>query len=93
MSAKGNAEDFTSEIEEWMEEEQRKERPDYRNTVYCDQHLGVKMPLASPGPPSKTTTRRWTQIRICCDFAPSRIVIVTMNPPCSATTLTSQDDD
>ncbi len=39
--------DFLSDIEKWMEEEQRKERPDYRNTVYCDKHLGVKMRLAS----------------------------------------------
>lgn len=29
-----------------MEEEHRKEHADYRNTVYCDRHLGVKMLLA-----------------------------------------------
>ena len=47
MSAKENPDDFLAEIQKHMEEEQRKERPDYRNTVYCDQHLGVKMRLAT----------------------------------------------
>lgn len=38
--------DLLTDIEEWMKEEQRKEHPDYRITVYCDHHLGVKMQLA-----------------------------------------------
>ena len=47
MPPKNNTEDdFVADIEKWMEEERRKERPDYRNTVYCDVHLGVKMALA-----------------------------------------------
>jgi hypothetical protein len=48
-SKRGNDEpdDFVAEVEKWIEEENRKERPDYRNTVYCDKHLGVKMVLAS----------------------------------------------
>ena len=40
-------EDFMAEIEAFIEEERRKEHPDYRNTVYCDRHLGVKMILAT----------------------------------------------
>ena len=47
MSSKDDADDFLSEIKKHMEEERRKERPDYRNGVYCDIHLGVKMLLAS----------------------------------------------
>jgi len=47
MSAKENRDDFLAEIERYMEEERRKERPDYRNAVYCDKHLGVKMRLAT----------------------------------------------
>ncbi len=47
MSAKENAGDLIFDIEESLEEERRKERPDYSNTVYCDRHLGVKMLLAS----------------------------------------------
>jgi hypothetical protein len=39
--------DFLAEIEALAEEERRKEYPDYRLTVYCDQHLGVKMRLAT----------------------------------------------
>ncbi len=46
MSLKDEADDFLTEIEQYLEEERRKERPDYRNTVYCDKHLGVKMRLA-----------------------------------------------
>src|SRR2546422_848920 len=46
-STKDDADDFLSEIERYMEEERRKDHPDYRNTVYCDKHLGIKMILAS----------------------------------------------
>jgi len=45
MSARDD--EFMFDIEDWMEEERRKERPDYRNTVYCDRHLGVQMVLAT----------------------------------------------
>ena len=41
-----DAHDFLAGIKKWMEEEERKRSPDYRNTVYCDRHLGVKMVLA-----------------------------------------------
>jgi hypothetical protein len=41
-----NPDDFLAEYKAYMEEERRKERPDYRNIVYCDDHLGVKMRLA-----------------------------------------------
>ena len=47
MSANENPDDFLAEIEKHIEEERRKEHPDYRNTVYCDKHLGVKMRLAT----------------------------------------------
>jgi hypothetical protein len=47
MSAEDSADDFLADIEEWLEEERRKEHPDYRITVYCDHHLGVKMSLAT----------------------------------------------
>src|ERR1039457_4929767 len=47
MSTSEDADDILSEIEMYMEEERRKERPDYHNTVYCDRHLGVKMCLAT----------------------------------------------
>ena len=47
MSGLENADDFISDIAKLIEEEQRKERPDYRNTIYCDRHLGVKMLLAT----------------------------------------------
>ena len=43
----GNGDDSIADIEELMKEEQRKEHPDYRITVYCDHHLGVKMRLAT----------------------------------------------
>jgi hypothetical protein len=46
MSANENPDDFLAEIEKHIEEARRKEHPDYRNTVYCDRHLGVKMLLA-----------------------------------------------
>jgi hypothetical protein len=35
--------DLLKDLEELMTEEQRKEHPDCRITVYCDRHLGVKM--------------------------------------------------
>jgi len=38
--------DFLAEAEEAMREALRKDHPDYRITVYCDHHLGVKMLLA-----------------------------------------------
>lgn len=38
---------FIEEIGAALEEAKRKEYPDYRNTVYCDVHLGVKMLLAT----------------------------------------------
>jgi hypothetical protein len=38
--------DFLADIEAYMEEERRKENPDYRISVYCDQHISVKMILA-----------------------------------------------
>jgi hypothetical protein len=48
MPTKDNSEadDLLAEMKKWMEEAERKQRPDYRNTVYCDKHLGVKMLLA-----------------------------------------------
>lgn len=46
MATSEDDDDILSEIEMYMEEELRKERPDYRNTVYCDWHLGVRMVLA-----------------------------------------------
>lgn len=39
--------DFFSDLEKHLEEECRKEHPDYRIRVYCDQHLGVEMILAN----------------------------------------------
>lgn len=39
--------DLLTDIEEWMKEAQRKEHPDYKITVYCDHHRGVKMLLAT----------------------------------------------
>jgi hypothetical protein len=93
MRAEDNTDDFLTEIKEYMEEERRKERPDYRNTVYCDKHLGVKMRLASSWTSieySDTSVDANTNLLWLC---PKRIVIATMNPPCSATTLMSQDDD
>jgi hypothetical protein len=47
ISNKENVDDIISDIEKWMEEANRKEHPDYANTVYCDKHLGVKMVLAT----------------------------------------------
>jgi len=47
MSAKENADQWVADFEEWIKEERRKELPDYRITVYCDHHLGVKMCLAT----------------------------------------------
>lgn len=47
MSAKENPDEILAEIKKHMNEIWRKERPDYRNIVYCDRHLGVKMRLAS----------------------------------------------
>lgn len=47
MSSEDDADDFMSEIEKYMEEERRKEHPDYRSVVYCDKHLGVEMRLAT----------------------------------------------
>lgn len=41
--AEDNRDDLVSKIKALMEEEGRKEHPDYGITVYCDQHLGVKM--------------------------------------------------
>lgn len=46
MSAEDDADDLIAEIKKLMEEDERKEQPDYRNTVYCDVHRGVKMVLA-----------------------------------------------
>lgn len=51
MPTNEDADDIVSEIvskvkennKEYMEEERRKECPDYDNIVYCDRHLGVKM--------------------------------------------------
>jgi hypothetical protein len=37
---------FLASIEEHFKESERKSHPDYRNTVFCDKHLGVKMLLA-----------------------------------------------
>ena len=37
--------DLEAELKKGIEEEYRKERPDYRNIVYCDKHLGMKMDL------------------------------------------------
>lgn len=47
-STKGNDDlhDFEGELHRWIEEANRKDHPDYRNTIYCDRHLGVKMLLA-----------------------------------------------
>jgi len=47
MSSKENVGDWLADIEEFMKEEERKEHPDYRITVFCDHHLGVKMLLAT----------------------------------------------
>lgn len=38
--------DFLRDIEDRIKEEQRKDHPDYRITVYCDHHISVKMRLA-----------------------------------------------
>ena len=40
-----DADEFLAEIKKCIEEEERKESPDYRNIVYCDRHVGVKMVL------------------------------------------------
>jgi hypothetical protein len=45
-SAEVIADDVISYLKQAMEEDRRRERPDYSNTVYCDRHLGVKMLLA-----------------------------------------------
>jgi hypothetical protein len=45
-SAEVIADDVVSYLKQAMEEDRRRERPDYSNTVYCDRHLGVKMLLA-----------------------------------------------
>jgi hypothetical protein len=47
MAAENDPDHFVADIEEWLKEEQRKKDPDYRITVYCDHHLGVKMNLAT----------------------------------------------
>ncbi len=44
MSTKvDDADDILSGIEKYLEEDRRKERPDYNITVYCDKHPEVKM--------------------------------------------------
>jgi hypothetical protein len=43
MSADDSADDLIRSIEEYMDEERRKSRPDPRIVVFCDQHLGVRM--------------------------------------------------
>ena len=43
---KTDADDFLTEIKRHIEEEERKERPNYLISVYCDKHLGVQMRLA-----------------------------------------------
>lgn len=41
-----DADNFMTEMKEYVEETRRKEQPDYRITVYCDKDLGVEMRLA-----------------------------------------------
>jgi hypothetical protein len=47
MSTEDAADDLVAAIKERMKEEERKEHPDYRITVYCDHHIGVEMRLAT----------------------------------------------
>ena len=47
MATENDPDHFVTDIEEWMRDEERKKHPDYRITVYCDLHLGVKMNLAT----------------------------------------------
>jgi hypothetical protein len=46
-NSEDNPDNWVADSEELMKEEERKEHPDYRITVYCDHHLGVNMHLAT----------------------------------------------